>query len=745
MNYVKIIKNLVRIFILKLRHQTFFMENLMECQKTIKGIENKLSIQQIYDKIDKNYTDIDGYCFYKYPLANGIQNYLPDIVIIAKNYGFLIIESLECKIEEIQEINEDGWLIYGELIDHPIDLLDDYEYAIKKPYESYRFLRNKLNINKSIILPNINEKSFEKKFPKEYEKNKAFYIFDDYLNLDFNDYWQNIVQYDEHNWISIKSITQGVDIFTDHKSKLKLEKSNIKGDAIKSIQKEMKLLDNEQFSIAIKDISCPHRIRGLAGTGKTIVLAQKAANHHRRYPKHKILYTFNTQSLYDQVFNLVLDFYKSKTDKEPNWENLKILHSWGGRYKEGVYYRACVQNELKPLSYGDDNNFNNVCNQLLDQDLKEEYDLVLMDEAQDFPKSFYKLIYKLTKTPKRIVWAYDELQSLENIEIPDTGELFGFDEHGKKLVDLNKLSEEHKEDTDLILKKSYRNPLDILMLAHSIGLGIYNKDGIVQMIDKKNIWESIGYEIVKGDLIFNQDTKIKRLPENSPNLIQKFYTGSSELFESKSFEDREEEINWIAESIERDIEENKMEPNHILVISFGNKNFKDYSTELQNQLYNKNILSLIPGISTTKDQFIKKDFVTISTVSKAKGNEAFKVYIMNFDNLYTSIDEVVKRNQAFISISRAKGWCILTGIGNNMERAVNEIKKTKEEIPYFKFPFPDMKEIKRKLSNEEYQQRVKELKKTKSNINEILNVDSDIIQKLTEDEKKALIKKLTGE
>lgn len=38
------------------------------------------------------------------------------------------------------------------------------------------------------------------------------------------------------------------------------------------------------------------------------------------------------------------------------------------------------------------------------------YDAILVDEAQDFPVSFLRLCYKILWEPKRLVYAYDELQ-----------------------------------------------------------------------------------------------------------------------------------------------------------------------------------------------------------------------------------------------------------------------------------------------------------------------------------------------
>ena len=56
------------------------------------------------------------------------------------------------------------------------------------------------------------------------------------------------------------------------------------------------------------------------------------------------------------------------------------------------------------------------------------WDVVLIDEAQDLPASFFEMVYLITAPPKRIVWAYDELQNLGDYEMVSPSKLFGVDE-----------------------------------------------------------------------------------------------------------------------------------------------------------------------------------------------------------------------------------------------------------------------------------------------------------------------------
>ena len=62
----------------------------------------------------------------------------------------------------------------------------------------------------------------------------------------------------------------------------------------------------------IETVEGVQRIRGLAGSGKTVVLALKAAYLHAQHPEWKIAVTFNTRSLKGQLRQLINTFILNK-------------------------------------------------------------------------------------------------------------------------------------------------------------------------------------------------------------------------------------------------------------------------------------------------------------------------------------------------------------------------------------------------------------------------------------------------
>jgi superfamily I DNA and RNA helicase len=104
---------------------------------------------------------------------------------------------------------------------------------------------------------------------------------------------------------------------------------------ILSIQEQLEKLDEEQRPIASQIPSAPQRIRGLAGTGKTILLAKRLAKIHASHPEWKVAFVFFTQSLYEQIRERIYKECLKKTDEEPNWDIIHVLHAWGSVARNG--------------------------------------------------------------------------------------------------------------------------------------------------------------------------------------------------------------------------------------------------------------------------------------------------------------------------------------------------------------------------------------------------------------------------
>jgi hypothetical protein len=86
--------------------------------------------------------------------------------------------------------------------------------------------------------------------------------------------------------------------------------------------------DIKLFNLAKQVPDGPQRIRGVAGSGKTMLLCQKAAYMHTLHPEWDIALVFYTQSLYTEIEQKI----KSSIGRLGgiwNPKKLRLLHAWG--------------------------------------------------------------------------------------------------------------------------------------------------------------------------------------------------------------------------------------------------------------------------------------------------------------------------------------------------------------------------------------------------------------------------------
>jgi superfamily I DNA and RNA helicase len=487
---------------------------------------------------------------------------------------------------------------------------------------------------------------------------------------------------------AICSCIDGTDNIIIKRNRKTIPCKTTKADILNEIQNHMANFDIQQRKVADINIDGPQRIRGLAGSGKTIILTQKAALYHLEHPNEKILYTFYTKSLGITIKTLIERAFRYFTnDKTPNWENIVICHAWGSSYIEGVYSLACEHNGYQLLSYREaknnsDNPFAYICGELIKKTIKPEYGLILIDEGQDFPKEFYRLCYKLSLN-RRICWAYDDFQNIFDVKIQNERETFGNDNDGNFLVDF---TNGDKELHDVVLQKCYRTPRLSLIAAFALGLGIYNGK-VLQRLESNDHWDSLGFKIIKGNSKTGDEMVITRPEEFTPSYSNKQF--QSDTIKTKVCKNLEEECQIIAQDIAHDINVDNLLPSDICVICLDAKNVSKYLNRIKTLLERKDIevFNLLDA-PNNNPYFSIDNKVTLSTVNKAKGNECGMVYICGSDMVFTNPDNVILRDKLFTAMTRTKGWLRLTGC-MPFKKFEEEFKELRENNYNLVFIQPD--------------------------------------------------------
>ncbi len=503
------------------------------------------------------------------------------------------------------------------------------------------------------------------------------------------------------------SAIQSISNIRKSRTRRSITRPDSRGAKLKSLEGSIATLDSRQSKAVIETVYGVQRIRGLAGSGKTIVLALKAAYLHSQHPDWQIAVTFNTRSLKGQFKRLINTFCIEQAGEEPDWDKIKVLNAWGApgdESRNGVYYEFCVENGLKYYDFGSAKDrfgkgeeFLSVCRSALAEtgNSKHKYDVILVDEAQDFPPDFLKLCYEFLSKEKRLVYAYDELQSLAGEALPAPEKIFGVDEEGKPLVSFGL---ENDSRGDILLSKCYRNSRPVLATAHAFGFGIYreptnnNEIGLVQMFDHASLWEDVGYVVSDGQLAEGEEVTLTRTKETSPLFLEK-HSSLDDLVQFHSFSDKDSQMRWVLENIKKNLNEDELRAEDIVVINTNPFTTRENVGSIRNALFAEGINSHLAGVDTDPDVFFKSgtgdESVTFTGIFRAKGNEAGMVYIINAEDCHSDqFNLETLRNRLFTAITRSKAWVRVLGVGSGMDQLVKEFEALKANNFELKFTYP---------------------------------------------------------
>jgi superfamily I DNA and RNA helicase len=501
------------------------------------------------------------------------------------------------------------------------------------------------------------------------------------------------------------------------KQKREPTKIDSRGAKLKRVEESIANLDQHQSQAVIETVDGVQRIRGLAGSGKTIVLALKVAYLHAQNPSWRIAVTFNTRSLKEQFHRLINNFTIEQTAAEPDWDCIDIINAWGGpgdRERDGVYHKFCRVNEVAFLDFtsakrkfGDHKEFAGACADALNaaRQPAELYDLMLIDEAQDLPIEFLRLCYRSLSPPGRLVYAYDELQSLTGASVLPPEELFGNAPDGiTPLVRLNQ--DEGGPRQDIILEKCYRNSRPLLATAHALGFGIYRERGLVQIFEQDSLWTDVGYIVEDGELAGGRQVTLARTSDTSPEFLEN-HSPIDDLIQFKKFEGSADQATWLVSAILADIRDQELRPEDIVVINPNPLTTQKEVGPARQLLFSQGINSELAGVSTSADIFSKAGSVTFTGIFRAKGNEAGMIYIINAQDCASGWDKTATalvRNRLFTAITRSKAWVRILGIGPNMDLLMQEWGALRANEYKLRFSYPTEEDKKQlRVINKELQ------------------------------------------
>ena len=514
-------------------------------------------------------------------------------------------------------------------------------------------------------------------------------------------------QPDEDVYKAALSAIESISSIRKNRRKRAATRSGSRGEKLRKLEESIATLDAVQGRAVIETVDGVQRIRGLAGSGKTIVLALKAAYLHAQQPDWRIAVTFNTRSLKGHFRRLIRIFSIEQTGEEPDWRNLRIVNAWGApgsEDRDGLYFEFCRSHNCEYFDFRaarqrfPRQEFAQVCKEALKQSRKAGtrlplYDVILVDEAQDLPDSFLQLCYDMLKDSHRLVYAYDELQNLVGGTVSPPEVMFGKKRNGTPRV---RFDESETETRDLILQKCYRNSRPVLTAAHSLGFGIYRTPqstedtGLVQMFDSPHLWREIGYEVGNGELQEGSSVMLHRTNDTSPLFLESHST-EKDLVQFIQFKGRAEQCDWVVNAIKENLERDELQHDDLVVINPNPLTTRSETGAIRSGLMALGINSHVAGVDTNPDVFFRErtDSVTFTGIHRAKGNEAGMVYVINAQDCHSLGRNLASiRNRLFVAITRSKAWVRVLGFGQGMLALKAEYEQLVENRFKLQFTYP---------------------------------------------------------
>lgn len=570
--------------------------------------------------IENSPSDIEVYF---QPFLNGD---MPDIILMNKNLGVTIIEVKDWNLNSyylnLEKNNLGDWT------------LKQNNHILKSPFKQvFRYKDNMFNLHINGLLE---KKILNKKF---YGRINVFVYFHNATSSALKLFYSQIINYLE---LEIQQCLEHKESHKKHlinqHTKLKKQRDyySITNDTIikitlphkadnlfpEDIYNEFKRYLQPPFHTIEQGIDINYsdrqkelskskashqKIKGVAGSGKTLVLAKRVVNSYKRHQSNVLILTFNitlTSYIHDMISNVREDF---------SWDNFTILHYH-------VFFSSMANN------YGMDiENNTDYENTIFFENAKGKivkYEAIFIDEIQDYKQEWIEIIKKYF--------------------LKENGEFVVFGDEKQNIYD-RKL-ENKKPNTTIpgawnLLKESFRLDSKIASLAEKFQNNFFiNKYDIDTIEIKQKKQGSFDFETNIINIYKYAD--IKNLLVSIFNIVKKHNIHSNDICILSYTIDILREVDY---QIRHDYNEKTLTTFETQeVLSFLKKEYKDI-----------NILkSEIENVRRVK-KFgfrLNNGMIKLSTIHSFKGWETPTLFlIIDEEKLNTEVEEAI-----YIAITRAR-------------------------------------------------------------------------------------------
>lgn len=407
-------------------------------------------------------------------------------------------------------------------------------------------------------------------------------------------------------------------------------------------------LTEQQQKLALQDWNeGPRLIRGVAGSGKTVVMATQVARAVER--KHDelarglfdaaqaapILVVCFNRTLVPFIKERIASAYRQRTTMDIPERALVVTH-----YNTLLYFlsrrRFCTYRTVDTIDLNQNaalclEEFEKLTGEKKEQLSAGLFDAVFVDEGQDFHHNEFRVLLELcAKTNSgrpRIFVFYDDAQNLYARRKPDSWADLGLEIAGRSTV----------------MEQSYRSPRSVIEPAFNVLLGTYS--------DKRGAIGMRGFADI-------QTLKAKNLVTiKNRHVGVDFAVREGEPVALIGYASRQEEAQKIAGRCEQLIKQERLLPQDILVLTHNTTRGRELAKAIEARLGAGKVRCAFE--ENEKDQIvIQPDRVTVSTIASAKGYDAPQVLLASLEDLN---DDPTGRASFYVGCTRAREWLEVSG------------------------------------------------------------------------------------
>jgi hypothetical protein len=356
----------------------------------------------------------DSYEVYFQPFLNGDN---PDFAIMRKGSGVLLIEVKDWNLESYYLDEKTRWRLKKDntFIKSPLHQVDNYKENLFQLHIEelfYKNIRNKnhwATVNCAVYFHNATQEQLNNFLIEGFQidsKEKDYRNYRKYLGHFGIIGHDSLAKINLDNLLTKFWLNKSSYYFDDilYNSFYRFLKS-----PIHQIEDGIKInYSKEQQELIRSEISPRRKIKGVAGSGKTLVLAKRAVNAHKRTNGKILILTYNL-SLKNYIHDRIND-----VREEFHWNNFYITN-----YHQFFKTQANNYNlEINGIeSWSDIAFFESIKDQII------RFDVVLIDEIQDYMQEWIDIITRyFIKSDSEFVVFGDEKQNIYERTLDENNE-----------------------------------------------------------------------------------------------------------------------------------------------------------------------------------------------------------------------------------------------------------------------------------------------------------------------------------